>query len=587
MGSEISAGQLLRPLDASRPAEPPARTDSGGERFQTYLETARTTQSPRHTESPRRGEPTRERKPVDRDEPGSHSPESAQSQPAPQLTADQPPAENETGDDSVTESTAAVASTESASPPARAQVQTGPANPAVPLMQEMIVSSLPKSPVSDTDDGSNDSSTIQSAPAPTPTEPKQLARPQPVKEIFPVIQQAPVVFVADADESAIGENESTSPAEKPARVREGSPESLPADRASIPIDALDIETVDDESKTVAPRLISQSRAQQRPIEKSDLEPRIQKTNELVPGPNEMNRTSRVRIERAEPIGPGPRHLNVTPVDSDEKPVEAKAEPTRPPRVFVRSGSGDSAAAVVARFLIETTSDGEPTTANVPPQVNVQAPSLPSPSSAAHRATAEPSKTADVTVTTLARLLVSGTEGSDSMDSAAQVLSGSQRPGNHHVTLQLDPPELGKLRLDIRMQRQEMTLRVAVDNASVANLIESRLSDLRDALATHGIRIDRSDVVIRPHLAEGANPQTSQHGGSAGTTNGGGDRADQPDVARADDHRWGAGREDQAGADRRPTGHSIFSEEETAVAPTSWEPITEGAGVERTWVDLVA
>ena len=157
----------------------------------------------------------------------------------------------------------------------------------------------------------------------------------------------------------------------------------------------------------------------------------------------------------------------------------------------------------------TIGEGEPTTANLPPTTGEPAPSVTNTSHTPTRASADRPTTIDVTVTTLSQLLVSGTDSADALEAAAKALSGTQRPGNHHVTLQLDPPELGQLRLDIKMQHHEMTLRVAADTADVARLIESRLGELRDALATHGIRIDRSEVVVRSHGTENANPQSGQ------------------------------------------------------------------------------
>jgi hypothetical protein len=189
------------------------------------------------------------------------------------------------------------------------------------------------------------------------------------------------------------------------------------------------------------------------------------------------------------------------------------------------------------------------------------------------------------VTTLSQLLVRGTDGADALETAAKALSGTQRPGNHHVTLQLDPPELGQLRLDIKMHHHEMTLRVATDTAEVARLIESRLAELRDALATHGIRIDRSEVVVRSHGTDNANSQSWQHGGSSSTADGNTGSADTSGTAWSGEGALGEAPDQETWNDQ-PSSDFTPSTEAEVIAPSPWEEEFEGSTQEML-VDLVA
>jgi flagellar hook-length control protein FliK len=117
----------------------------------------------------------------------------------------------------------------------------------------------------------------------------------------------------------------------------------------------------------------------------------------------------------------------------------------------------------------------------------------------------------------------GVDGPLAFDDAARVLAASSGGTRHEVTLRLEPPELGQLKVQIRMQHQAMTMQVDADSPTVARLIESRLTDLRDALALHGIKMDRADVVIRSPAPSDTNTQQqnsqqngwADQGGSAG------------------------------------------------------------------------
>jgi flagellar hook-length control protein FliK len=97
------------------------------------------------------------------------------------------------------------------------------------------------------------------------------------------------------------------------------------------------------------------------------------------------------------------------------------------------------------------------------------------------------------------------------EGTARLLSASSANGRFHVTLKLEPPELGQLRVQVRMVQHAMTLQVDAESQAVARLIESRLSDLRSALASQGIRMDRTEVVVRSPAQAEMNAQ-NQNGG---------------------------------------------------------------------------
>jgi flagellar hook-length control protein FliK len=176
----------------------------------------------------------------------------------------------------------------------------------------------------------------------------------------------------------------------------------------------------------------------------------------------------------------------------------------------RVTSGDSPAASIARFLITAPSDAggsspvdsaaAPATASAPSAAPLAAGGL-----RAHQAVAGPQ------TAVASNVLSSASNAPAGIDATARVLSASNGEGRYQVTLQLDPPDLGQLRVQVRMEQHVMTMQVDADTAASAKLIESRLSDLRDALAVHGIRLDRSDVVVRSPASSDTNPQNPDSG----------------------------------------------------------------------------
>lgn len=86
---------------------------------------------------------------------------------------------------------------------------------------------------------------------------------------------------------------------------------------------------------------------------------------------------------------------------------------------------------------------------------------------------------------------------EAIDQLARVLRTGLNGKTSSMTLRLDPPELGQLRVDIRMQLDTVTLRIQADNQAARDLLDHRMSDLRQALDQHGVRLDRVDVEVRP------------------------------------------------------------------------------------------
>jgi flagellar hook-length control protein FliK len=78
-----------------------------------------------------------------------------------------------------------------------------------------------------------------------------------------------------------------------------------------------------------------------------------------------------------------------------------------------------------------------------------------------------------------------------------------------VRLRLSPPDLGSLKIEIKVTRGEMTARVEADTPSARNLILDNLPDLRDRLAQHDIKVQRFDVDLMDRSGNGLANQSPQ------------------------------------------------------------------------------
>jgi flagellar hook-length control protein FliK len=114
-----------------------------------------------------------------------------------------------------------------------------------------------------------------------------------------------------------------------------------------------------------------------------------------------------------------------------------------------------------------------------------------------------SNTIEAAGTLVGQFLTTELTGSDGPASGARVLNATAGAGRFQLAIQLEPPQLGQLRLNIQMQQQVMTLQVQAESKTAARLIESRMSELREALAVHGIRFDRADVIVKPPESQDA------------------------------------------------------------------------------------
>ncbi|MFQ5424694.1 MAG: flagellar hook-length control protein FliK [Phycisphaerae bacterium] len=253
----------------------------------------------------------------------------------------------------------------------------------------------------------------------------------------------------------------------------------------------------------------------------------------------------------------------------------------------RSGSGDGLAARIGRFLI-----GPMHVASG--QLHAVAAHDPGGGGATPAGLAAPPtgvSGAGSAGHTFGQILAAGadpTDATDAMDGTARLLHAAGGQGRYQASLQLDPPELGQLRVQIRMHHQAMTLRVDADNAAAGRLIGMHMGDLRDALAIHGIRVDRADVVVRSESPGQAGTHTQYGEGSTGGH-------DNPSGSATSDWHDGGGRTDAGSQDERRSGdrsadrpESVEQPARLAAEPRTVERVSHGmTSAAELSLDLVA
>jgi flagellar hook-length control protein FliK len=89
------------------------------------------------------------------------------------------------------------------------------------------------------------------------------------------------------------------------------------------------------------------------------------------------------------------------------------------------------------------------------------------------------------------------EAARSMDRVIEVVRANVGLRNSSMTMRLEPPELGQMRIDARLRNDVLSLRIEASSDAAREMLQSRFDDLRQALERHGISVDRFEIDIRP------------------------------------------------------------------------------------------
>ena len=109
-----------------------------------------------------------------------------------------------------------------------------------------------------------------------------------------------------------------------------------------------------------------------------------------------------------------------------------------------------------------------------------------------------------------------------LDQVGKQVARSILRGQDTVSLQLRPPELGTLKLEVEMKGNTLKLGMIAENGSVKEILQSGIPQLREALVDQGVKVERLEI----HVDDGANRSLADAGDGPKTDSGEGRRTTQ-------------------------------------------------------------
>ena len=76
-----------------------------------------------------------------------------------------------------------------------------------------------------------------------------------------------------------------------------------------------------------------------------------------------------------------------------------------------------------------------------------------------------------------------------------------RRGENQVRLQLKPPDLGSIQLDMVMKDHVLKVAMITEHHAVKELLMSHVQELREALVDQGVELQRIDINIDHHFGQ--------------------------------------------------------------------------------------
>jgi len=113
--------------------------------------------------------------------------------------------------------------------------------------------------------------------------------------------------------------------------------------------------------------------------------------------------------------------------------------------------------------------------------------------------------------------------------AGQIIDGASNmlmKGSSRIVITLEPPNLGTLNMDVRVQHDMVRMLLIADNHEVKQVLHANLDQLKTALQGQGLNVDRFDVLVQDRSYSGN--QGFQPGGGTLFDSGRGRRDDMKD-----------------------------------------------------------
>lgn len=171
---------------------------------------------------------------------------------------------------------------------------------------------------------------------------------------------------------------------------------------------------------------------------------------------------------------------------------------------------------------------------------------------------------------LNRQSAGSTSAASNVNRVAEVVRANIGTNHSSITLQLDPPELGAVRLEATLRHQMLSIRAQTETQAARDAMQSHLSDLRDALQRHGITIERFDIEARP----ASQTSNSQHNTGRDANSQAGDQ-----TGGQGGHAFQPGEDNASARHSNDRGYAMTTETELPEDPvTGPAPVTAAAQV---------
>ncbi len=88
-----------------------------------------------------------------------------------------------------------------------------------------------------------------------------------------------------------------------------------------------------------------------------------------------------------------------------------------------------------------------------------------------------------------------------VNQVARQISLSLQRGENHIRLQLRPPQLGAIQIDMHMKDSVLKIGMATEHNSVKEFLISSIHELRDTLVQQGVKLERIDIQVNYNLGQ--------------------------------------------------------------------------------------
>lgn len=88
-----------------------------------------------------------------------------------------------------------------------------------------------------------------------------------------------------------------------------------------------------------------------------------------------------------------------------------------------------------------------------------------------------------------------------VNQVSRQISLSLRRGDNHIRLQLKPPQLGSIQIDMNMKDSVLKIGVITEHNSVKEILISNIQELKDSLVQQGVKLERVDIQVNCNLGQ--------------------------------------------------------------------------------------